>query len=184
MSADQDRPITVLVVMGVSGSGKTTLAKGLSEALGWPMQEGDFMHSEANRAKMASGTPLTDADRWPWLYQVRAWIDEHLATGQPGVITCSALKRRYRDLLRAPGVVFVLLAGDRETIMERLRNRVGHYMPPVLLDSQLETLEEFAPEEDSVVVNIGQSPQAEVDEVLDQLGDRAQPLSGAKGRPR
>ncbi|HEX4098071.1 MAG TPA: gluconokinase, partial [Caulobacteraceae bacterium] len=103
-----------LVVMGVSGSGKSTIAAPLAKALGWDFKEGDELHPPANIEKMASGHPLTDADRWPWLHAVRAWIDAEVAAGRSGVITCSALKRAYRDRLRdgQPAVRFIYLKGD------------------------------------------------------------------------
>lgn len=164
--------VQVLVVMGVSGTGKTTLAQNLSRTLGWPMAEGDDLHSDANRAKMAAGIPLTDADRWPWLRRIRAWIDSRLESGEPGVITCSALKRSYRDVLRAPGVVFVHLDGDRAVLADRLGRRRGHYMPPSLLDSQLATLEPLGPDEDGIVVRIGGTPEEELDQALDVLRGR------------
>ena len=105
--------LPVLVVMGVSGSGKSTVAGIVAGRLGWDLEEGDDLHPPASVAKMASGIPLTDADRWPWLDLVGAWIREHTATGRPGVVTCSALRRVYRDRLRGDGVVFVYLAGDQ-----------------------------------------------------------------------
>ena len=110
--------------------------------------------------------------REPWLHAVAAWITEHTSTGRPGIITCSALKRRYRDLLRGPQVTFVLLTGDRATLAERLEQRRGHYMPATLLDSQLETLEQPTPDEDVVVVDVAQAPAAIADVVIERLGLR------------
>jgi gluconokinase len=165
----------VLVIMGVSGSGKTTLAGLLAERLDWDRQEGDELHPPANVAKMASGQPLTDDDRWPWLDRVAGWIDEHRAQGRPGIITCSALKHEYRDRLARPGVVFVHLVGARATIAERLDHRVGHYMPPSLLDSQFETLEPLGDDEAGIVVDAGQTPEAEVTLVLKRLGLESTP---------
>src|SRR6476620_6470349 len=136
---DIDTPI-VLVVMGVSGSGKSTVAAILAGQLGWDLEEGDDLHPAANVAKMASGQPLTDEDRWPWLDKIAAWIQLHTESGTPGVITCSALKRVYRDRLRGPGVAFVHLDGSREVIGARLSKRLDHFMPSTLLDSQLATL--------------------------------------------
>src|SRR5215471_12098283 len=101
----------VFVIMGVSGTGKSTVGKLLAEQLCWDFAEGDAMHPPENIAKMAAGHPLTDEDRQPWLAKVKAWIDDHLRTGRPGVITCSALKHRYRDFLRGDGVTFVFLKG-------------------------------------------------------------------------
>ena len=161
---------SVLVIMGVAGSGKTTVAGLLAERLGWDRQEGDALHPAANVAKMASGQPLTDDDRWPWLDRVAAWIDDHRAQGRPGVITCSALKHEYRDRLARPGVVFVHLAGGRATIADRLDQRVGHYMPPSLLNSQFETLEPLGEDEAGIVVDATLAPEAEVDQVVMRLG--------------
>ncbi|MDN5756014.1 MAG: gluconokinase [Arthrobacter sp.] len=141
-------PPTHLVVMGVSASGKTTLASLLADRLGWPMAEADDFHPATNVAKMASGTPLTDDDRWPWLAVLRDWMDH---TPGPGtVMTCSALKRSYRDLLReADGVVrFVHVVVDPDILAERIRERTGHFMPGTLLPSQLNTLEPLESDED------------------------------------
>lgn len=144
----------VLVIMGVSGSGKTTIGRMLATELGWEYAEGDAMHPEANVEKMASGHPLTDEDRWPWLATVAGWIKDKTAAGQPGVITCSALKRSYRDLLRGDNVLFVYLKGSRELIARRLAERQGHFMPPELLDSQFAALEEPGPDEQAVTVDV------------------------------
>ena len=113
----------------------------LAGQLGWDFQEGDDLHSAENVEKMASGQPLTDDDRWPWLDAVASWIREHDFAGIPGIVTCSALKRSYRDRLRGPHVVFVYLAGSRDEIRNRLSARMNHYMPSALLDSQLACLE-------------------------------------------
>ncbi len=157
--------MTVLVVMGVCGCGKSTVAELLSAGLGWPLQEGDSLHPDANIAKMESGQPLTDEDRWPWLDEVAAWIEGQHAEGEDGIITCSALKRSYRDVLnrRGEGVVFVYLAGERRTLEERMQARVGHFMPPGMLASQLGTLEEPQPDEPAIRVPIEQ-PSAEIAE--------------------
>ena len=120
---------TVLVVMGVSGTGKSTVAGLLADRLGWDLAEGDDLHPLANVEKMRAGTPLTDEDRWPWLDKVAAWIRTHTDAGSPGIITCSALRRIYRDRLRGPGVVFVHLDGTREEIAGQMSKRSGHYMP-------------------------------------------------------
>ena len=116
----------VLVIMGVSGSGKSTVAGILAGQLGWDLEEGDDLHPAENVAKMAAGQPLTDEDRWPWLDEVAAWITEHTAGGTPGIITCSALKRIYRDRMRGPNVVFVHLAGSKDEIGHRLPQRTLH----------------------------------------------------------
>ena len=153
-----DADAAVLVIMGVAGSGKSTIGRLLADRLGWELAEGDELHPEANVAKMAAGQPLTDADRWPWLARVRAWIDEHVAAGRPGVITCSALKRAYRDVLRDPHVVFVHLAGTRDQLAPRLAARRGHFMPVSLLDSQLADLEPPGPDERALTVDISAPP--------------------------
>lgn len=168
-AAENAKP-PVLVVMGVSGSGKSTLAEHLAAELGWSMGEGDDLHPEANVAKMAAGHPLTDEDRWPWLDRVRAWIDARIEAGEPGVITCSALRRVYRDRLRAPEVVFVHLTGSAATIADRMRRRKGHYMPASLLQSQFDTLEPLEPDERGILVDVAETPTKESDEVISRLG--------------
>jgi carbohydrate kinase (thermoresistant glucokinase family) len=140
--------------------------------LDWDFAEADEFHSAANVAKMSGGIPLTDTDRMPWLAALRAWIDKEIAAGRRGVMTCSALKRIYRDLLRAPGVVFVHMSGSVKTVEARMAARQGHFMPPALLASQYADLEELDPDEDYVVVNLdlGLSPAEEVDSVIQALG--------------
>lgn len=161
--------MTVLVVMGVSGSGKSTVAQTLAARLGWEFGEGDELHPEANVRKMADGVPLTDEDRWPWLAAVRGWIDGHTDQDRPGVITCSALKRSYRDVLRGPEVVFVLLQGAPALLRARMSHRSGHFMPESLLDSQLATLQVPGPDEQAVVVDIDGTPAQIVDEIVRRL---------------
>lgn len=160
-----------LVVMGVSGSGKSTVASMLADRLGWPMAEADEFHPESNIAKMESGTPLTDADREPWLRTIRDWISEHDAAGQPTVVTCSALKRSYRDLLSGATarVRFVHLSGSRDVIGARLSGRSGHFMPPSLLDSQFADLQPLDPDEDGITVDVDAAPESIVDQVRDDL---------------
>jgi gluconokinase/shikimate kinase len=161
-----------LVVMGVSGSGKSTVAALLVKRLGWDFQEGDDLHPPANLAKMAAAIPLTDEDRWPWLELVGAWIADQRAVGRPGIITCSALKKSYRDRIRGrggDGIVFVFLDGSRERIAERLAARLGHFMPPGLLDSQIETLEAPGVDENVLVVSAEGSPQHIADVVISRL---------------
>jgi gluconokinase len=163
--------------MGVSGSGKSTVAAILASRLGWPFKEGDALHPQANIEKMAAGHPLTDADRWPWLAKVADWIDERLEAGENGLITCSALKRSYRDVInrRGSGLVFVFLGGSKETIAARLAARHGHYMSASLLDSQFADLEEPAADEPAIHVDVG-PPAAEVAELIMEdfgLSDRA-----------
>lgn len=159
----------ILVVMGVAGSGKSTVGRLLAERLDWDFGEGDDLHPQANVAKMAAGRPLTDADRAPWLALVRAWIDEHVVAGRPGVITCSALKRSYRDVLRDPHVVFVLLAGPRPVLAARLTTRRGHFMPVGLLDSQLAELQAPGPDERAVTVDIDTATADQVEEIMSAL---------------
>lgn len=144
-----------IVVMGVSGSGKSTVGAALAERLGVPFADADDLHPEANVAKMSRGEPLDDHDRHPWLEVVGAWLADHPGGG---VMSCSALKRKYRDQLRhhAPATEFVLLAGDRDVIARRQADRPGHFMPASLLSSQLATLEPLAPDEHGVVLDVDQ----------------------------
>ena len=162
---------TSIVVMGVSGSGKTSAARELTRQLGWEYIEGDDLHPEANVAKMASGIPLDDEDRWPWLRRIAEVIGEHEATGTSVVITCSALKRSYRDLLRDghPSVWFAHMQVSQQVLADRLAQRKGHYMPPSLLDSQLATLQPLADDEPGEVVD-GDGPlQETITELLADL---------------
>jgi carbohydrate kinase (thermoresistant glucokinase family) len=160
--------LPVLVVMGVSGSGKSTIARPLAERLGWPFEEGDDLHPTANVAKMKAGMPLDDADRAPWLAAVAAWIAERLRAGSGGVVTCSALRRAYRDRLReaGDGVIFVLLQGSKAVIGARMAARHGHFMPAALLDSQFATLEVPTPDEHAIVVDVDQPVERQVDEIV------------------
>ena len=155
----------VLVVMGVSGSGKTTVGSLLAGRLGWPYAEADAFHSDANVAKMAAGHPLTDEDRWPWLAAIAAWIDERIAHREAGVVTCSALKRRYRDVLRRPEVRIVYLEGSQPLIAHRMAARHGHFFKAEMLASQFADLEPPAPDEAVLTVSIGGSP-AEIAEAI------------------
>lgn len=167
--AYESDPPVVLVVMGVSGTGKSTVAGMLAGRLGWDLEEGDDLHPAANVAKMASGQPLTDDDRWPWLEKIAAWIHLHTTAGTPGIITCSALRRVYRDRLRGAGVAFVHLEGSKQVIAERLSKRLDHFMPESLLDSQLATLEPLGDDEEGIVVPLGQKPKDEVLEIMNRL---------------
>lgn len=160
----------ILVFMGVSGTGKSTVAGIVAGRLGWAFQEGDDLHPAANVAKMAAGHALNDADRAPWLATIAAWIDERIALGESGIVTCSALKRAYRDVLRRPQVRFVHFTGSREVLLQRVMRRQGHFMPPALLDSQLATLEEPTADEDVITVPLALTPQQQADVVLDALG--------------
>ena len=149
--------------MGVAGSGKSLIGGALARALDVAFVEGDDYHSPEDVARMASGTPLTDADRLPWLRSVAKRIRDAKSAGTGLVVACSALKRSYRDLLRAesgaPGLQFVFLKGSRALIAGRLADRRGHFMPPTLLDSQLAALEEPSPDERAWVSNIKDSPE-------------------------
>ena len=160
--------LPVLVVMGVSGSGKSTVAKPVATRLGWPYQEGDDLHPAANVAKMKAGIPLDDADRAPWLDAIAAWIAARFAEDSGGVVTCSALRRAYRDRLRGAGagVRFVYLAGEKSVIAARLEKRHGHFMPPGLLDSQFATLEPPGPDEDAIVVDIDCPVESQIAEII------------------
>ena len=171
----------VLVIMGVSGSGKSTVAGILAGQLGWDLAEGDDLHPAANVAKMSAGVPLTDDDRWPWLDRVSEWITEHTAAGIPGIITCSALKRTYRDRMRGDHVVFVHLTGDRETIGRRISARQDHFMPPALLDTQIATLEPPGPDENVLLVDLGRPPAEMAAQIITRLGLRPEPGSSSLG---
>jgi len=162
----------VLVFMGVSGCGKTSVAAILAGRLGWPFEEGDALHPQSNVDKMKAGHPLTDDDRWPWLEKVAEWVEERLDAGGNGLITCSALKRSYRDIInrRGSGVVFVFLSGSRETIAARLAVRHGHFMPPSLLESQFADLEEPTSDEPEIRVDIGPAPGVIAQGIVDELG--------------
>ncbi|MGD1015768.1 MAG: gluconokinase [Roseiarcus sp.] len=169
----------VLIVMGVSGSGKTTVAALLAGRLGWKFQEGDALHSPANVDKMRHGVPLNDADRLPWLDSIAALVDRWRAEGASGFIACSALKRAYRERIRAGrrDVAFIYLRGARELISARLSRRTGHYMPAGLLASQFEALEEPGADEPVIAVDIGGSPGEIVEAIL------AAPLFQRRGPP-
>jgi carbohydrate kinase (thermoresistant glucokinase family) len=164
--------VAAIVVMGVSGAGKSTVAGLLAGQLGWDLAEGDELHPPANVAKMAAGMPLTDADRAPWLARVASWIDDELAAGRHGVITCSALKRAYRELLARPAVLFVYLAVPRAELERRLTSRHGHFMPRGLLDSQLEALQPPAEDELALTVDGSSDPARVVELIRAELSAR------------
>ena len=165
-----NRPMSV-VVMGVSGSGKTTVASLLATMLGWQFQEGDKLHPRANVEKMSAGIPLTDADRIPWLQEIARTIDGWRAHAESGVVTCSALKRAYRDIVIGdrPDVRLVYLKGSPDLIRQRMAARHGHFMPTALLDSQFSTLEEPSPDENAIVVDIGGRPEKIAGEIAQRL---------------
>ncbi|MFB9524470.1 gluconokinase [Streptomyces cremeus] len=158
-----------VVVMGVAGTGKTTIGTLLAERMGVAYAEGDDFHPATNVSKMAAGVPLADADRLPWLDRVGAWARERGAAG--GVVTCSALKRAYRDRLRgaAPGVAFVHLEGSRGLIGARMRERRGHFMPVALLDSQFAALEGLGRDEYGVTVGVEGTPEEVVERAVKAL---------------
>ncbi|MGC9501476.1 gluconokinase [Streptomyces sp. WG7] len=166
----------VVVVMGVAGTGKTTIGPLLAARLGVPYAEGDDFHPPANIAKMTAGTPLTDEDRWPWLDAIGSWA--HGRAGLGGVVSSSALKRSYRDRLRAaaPGVVFVHLSGSRELIEDRMSHRQGHFMPTALLDSQFATLQPLEPDEAGVAVDVAGTPEEITERAANALKDLPGPI--------
>lgn len=160
-----------VVVMGISGSGKTTIATKLAAQLGWIFAEADEFHPAANIEKMSSGIPLTDEDRWPWLDAMRTWLTEQARSGRSTVVTCSALRRSYRDTLtQAEGhTSFVHLMGDAEIILERMKTRTGHFMPESLLPSQISTLEPLEDDEHGVRIENTGTPDDVVADVIAQL---------------
>ncbi len=159
-----------VVVMGVSGSGKSTVGAALAQRLRVPFADADDFHSEKNIAKMSAGRPLDDDDRRPWLESIGAWLAQH---GDGGVMSCSALKHEYRDRLRGheSSVLFAHLAGSVEVIARRQASRPGHFMPTALLKSQFETLEPLTPDERGLTVDVDQSVDAIVDELVASLPD-------------
>lgn len=165
---------THIVLMGVAGSGKTTVAEALDRKLGWPSGEADAFHPEANIEKMSRGVALTDQDRWPWLDRIVAWTAEHDADGHSTVVTCSALKRIYRDRLRtAPGTtVFVHLSGSEALLADRMAHRAGHFMPTSLLPSQFATLEPLEEDELGFAVDVTPGVDEIVRQILDGLAAR------------
>ncbi len=162
---------TAVVVMGVSGSGKTTVAVELARRMQWEFAEGDDHHPAANVAKMRAGIPLDDADREPWLRGLAGWIAERERSGTSCVLTCSALRRSYRDLLRQgnTSVYFASVDVPEEVLIERVTARTGHYMPPSLLTSQLATLEPLQQDEPGVTVPGTGNPAAVVDAIVAAL---------------
>ncbi|SRR5258706_318958 len=169
-----DSRSVVLVFMGVSGSGKTTVARILAGRLGWPFQEGDELHPQSNIEKMKAGVPLTDGDRRRWLVAVAEWIDRRLEARENGLITCSALKRSYREVInrRGSGVMFVFLSGTRAAIAPRVAARQAHFMPPSLVDSQFADLEQPGSDEPHIRVDVGPPAAAIADEIMRKLGLR------------
>jgi carbohydrate kinase (thermoresistant glucokinase family) len=164
--------VAAIVVMGVSGAGKSTVGRLIAARLDCPFRDADSFHPKANIEKMASGVPLTDADRWPWLRTIAAWIEEHRVAGTTCVVTCSALRRAYRDLVtdnQRADVRLVYLKGDIDLIKARLEVRTGHFMPPALLRSQFDTLEEPRVDEHAITVPIDTTPEAIADAAIKAL---------------
>jgi len=170
----------ILIVAGVAGSGKTTVGALLAGRLHWRFADADTFHPEANVAKMRAGVPLTDEDRAPWLRAVGDWIDARIAAGQSGVVTCSALKRAYRDQLLSgrPAATMIFLEVSRDVLISRLNSRPGHFFPEKLLDSQLETLEPPAPDERVLTVVVDGDAGQTAAKIIALL-----PLPGRPGRP-
>jgi gluconokinase len=178
MSAGDPLPVPsrlAIVVMGVSGSGKSTVGAALAKRLGVVFRDADEFHPAANVAKMSAGTPLTDADRWPWLDAIGAALAEAGRRGRGIVVGCSALKRIYRNRLRAAAgrpLVFVHLTGSHATLAERMRTRKGHFMPASLLDSQLATLEPPGPDEAAVTVSVEPPAAAVIEAAMRGIAER------------
>lgn len=158
----------VVIVMGVTGAGKTTVGERLAAELGWRFHDADDFHPESNKAKMHAGIPLTDEDRWPWLRALRRVIEQALADGAGAVVTCSALKRAYRDVLAGglDGVRYVHLTGDPRVLEARLAGRLGHFMNPALLASQIATLET---PEGAIEVDVALTPAEQVAAIRTRL---------------
>ena len=167
----EGQPVWHLVFMGVSGSGKSTAALAVQERLGWEFAEGDDFHPAANIEKMSAGYPLTDADREPWLASLAAWTRTRDDVGTPTILSCSALKRVYRDVLRTGGerTFFVHLHGDKGLMLERMGSR-EHFMPSSLLESQLDALEPIQPDEDGMLVDPADAPAEIAEQVLRRIG--------------
>lgn len=168
---DAARP-TALVIMGPSGVGKSTTAELIAARLGWPFAEADEFHPKANIEKMTNGVPLNDEDRAPWLEAIRDWISREAQSGASTVLTCSALKRSYRDVLRQADarVRCVALAADPDLVATRLDKRMGHYMPKSLLQSQFADFQPLQADEDGITVPVVAAPDEVVRTILSRLG--------------
>lgn len=175
-------PPRVILLMGVAGCGKTTIGQRLAKRLGWRFRDADSFHPQSNIDKMKSGTPLTDEDRVPWLDAIAAWIDECVRTNQPGVVTCSALKRVYRSRIigERTNVRLVYLKGSKQLIADRMSRRKNHFMPTSLLDSQFATLEEPRMTEKPIVMSVALPPNRIVERIISQCDLRSSPVVGAQ----
>ncbi|HEY0814657.1 MAG TPA: gluconokinase [Pseudonocardia sp.] len=173
---DPGRP-PLLTVMGVSGSGKTTVGAALAQRLRVPFEDADDLHPAANVAKMSAGIPLDDRDRLPWLHTVGRWLADHSGTG--GVLSCSALRRSYRDILReaAPRQLFVHLEGSPEVVARRVAGRPGHFMPASLVQSQFATLEPLGDDENGLTLDLDQP----VDRIVEEYLAAVAPLTAEAG---
>jgi gluconokinase len=189
MDNGSDKPRTgsvvaprILVVMGVSGSGKSTIGAILARRLHWDFEDADWFHPPANVEKMHRSIPLTDEDRWPWLNAIAAWIDEARSGDEHAVIACSALKRRYRDILigNRADVRLVYLKANEPLLSRRLATRHEHFMPASLLHSQFEALEEPEADENAIVVSVEPSPKAIADRIMSAL-NTAEPAVDQRG---
>jgi gluconokinase len=164
--------LAAAVVMGVSGAGKSTVGKLIAARLRCDFRDADSFHPPANIEKMSRGEPLTDEDRWPWLHAIADWIGQRRSAGETGVVTCSALKRAYRDIVthrQSADVRLVYLKGDFDLIEARLQARKGHFMPPELLRSQFQALEEPGADEHAITVSIDATPEVIAADVMRSL---------------
>jgi carbohydrate kinase (thermoresistant glucokinase family) len=169
---DARAKLAAVVVMGVSGAGKSTVGRIIAGRLDCEFRDADSFHPKANIEKMSRGEPLTDADRWPWLTAIAGWIAGRRAAGDTGVVTCSALKRAYRDIVtdkQRADVGLVYLKGDFDLIEARLKARTGHFMPPGLLRSQFDALEEPRADEHAITVSIDATPEEIAARVMSYL---------------
>lgn len=170
MSPRRQRLVTV-VLMGVAGSGKSSVMAALVTRLAWPALEGDALHPPENVAKMAAGIPLTDVDRAPWLEAIGDWISEREVERTSAIVTCSLLRRAYRDVLRRgrPSVWFVHLVAPRDVLESRMQRREGHFMPASMLASQLATLEPLEPDEPGTTLDATGTPDENADLLIETL---------------